>query len=65
MYYYILDRDNTITNSIVLEDGADPAEFGAIADDRAFNIGDTWTPPEPEPTTDELLNILLGVNDNG
>ena len=49
MYYYILDRDNTITNSIVLEDGADLSAFGAIADERVFNIGDTWTPVPPTP----------------
>lgn len=52
MRYYILDDNNTVVNVIVLEDGADPAIFGAIADDRVFDIGDTWTPP---PTAAQLL----------
>lgn len=67
MYYYILDSNNTITNSIVLEDDADPAEFGAIADGRVWNIGDTWTPPATEAqllgreiTAMELESIAQG-----
>lgn len=48
MNYYILDDNNTVMNSIVLEEGTDPAVFGAIADDRVFDIGDTWTPPVTE-----------------
>lgn len=48
MRYYILDENNTVVNSIVLEEGTDPAAFGAIADDRVFDIGDTWTPPVTE-----------------
>lgn len=52
MRYYVLDGNNTVVNTIVLEEGTDPAIFGAIADDRVFNIGDTWTPP---PTEAQLL----------
>lgn len=52
MRYYILDENNNVVNSIVLEEGTDPAIFGAIADDRVFSIGDTWTPP---PTEAQLL----------
>lgn len=52
MRYYILDSDNTVVNAIALNDSTDPALFGAIADDRVFNIGDTWTPP---PTETQLL----------
>lgn len=52
MNFYILDDNNTIVNTIVLEEGTDPAVFGAIADDRVFSIGDTWTPP---PTEAQLL----------
>lgn len=52
MRYYILDSDNTVVNAIALNDSTDPALFGAIADDRVFNIGDTWTPP---PTEAQLL----------
>ena len=52
MRYYILDGNNIVVNTIVLEEGTDPAAFGAIADDRVFSIGDTWTPP---PTEAQLL----------
>ena len=52
MNYYILDENNIVVNSIVLRDGTDPAIFGAIADERVFDIGDTWTPP---PTETQLL----------
>lgn len=52
MNYYILDDNNTVVNAIVLEEGTDPAAFGAIADGRVFDIGDTWT---PEPTEAQLL----------
>lgn len=52
MNYYILDENNVIVNTIVLEEGTDPAIFGAIADERVFDIGDTWTPP---PTETQLL----------
>lgn len=48
MRYYILDENNTVVNSIVLEEGTDPAAFGAIADDRVFDVGDTWPPPVTE-----------------
>lgn len=42
-----------------------------LADGKAVDRGkeeiaaDRAAPPEPEPTTDELLNILLGVDTNG
>lgn len=52
MNYYILDENKTVVNTIVLEEGIDPAIFSAIADDRVFDIGDTWTPP---PTEAQLL----------
>lgn len=52
MNYYILDENNVIVNTIVLEEGTDPAIFGAIADERVFDIGDTWTLP---PTETQLL----------
>lgn len=51
MRYYILDN-NVVVNTIAIEDGTDPSAFGAIADDRVFDIGDTWTPP---PTEAQLL----------
>lgn len=51
MRYYILDN-NVVVNTIAIEDGIDPSAFGAIADDRVFDIGNTWTPP---PTEAQLL----------
>lgn len=48
MFYYVLNEKNTVVNTIALEEGTDPAAFGAIADDRVFDIGDTWTPPVTE-----------------
>ena len=52
MYFYILDDNNTVVNAISLDEGTDPSAFSAIADDRVFDIGDTWTPP---PTEAQLL----------
>lgn len=46
MNYYILDENNVVVNTIVVRDGDDPRRYGAIADPRAFGIGDTWTEPE-------------------
>lgn len=67
MNYYILDDNNTVVNAIVLEEGTDPAIFGAIADDRVFDIGDTWAPPLTEAqllgqeiTAMELESIAQG-----
>lgn len=48
MRYYILDNNNVVVNTISLEEGTDPSSFGAIGDDRVFDIGDTWTPPVTE-----------------
>ena len=48
MNYYVLGDNNTVVNAIVLKEGTDPAVFGAIADDRTFSIGGTWTPPATE-----------------
>lgn len=67
MYFYILDESNIVVNAIVLEEGTDPAIFGAIADERVFDIGDTWAPPLTEAqllgreiTAMELESIAQG-----
>ncbi|MCC2258950.1 hypothetical protein LKD74_13445 [Intestinimonas sp. CLA-AA-H199] len=52
MYFYILDDNNTVVNAISLDEGTDPSAFSAIADDRVFDIGDTWT---PQLTESQLL----------
>ncbi len=48
MYYYVLDERKTIISSIVLDGETDPSLFGAVADERVFAIGDTWTAPVSE-----------------
>ena len=61
MHFYILDGDNIIVNTIAIEDGADPAIFGAIADERVFDIGDTWAPPltEAQLLGQEITDLQL------
>lgn len=64
MYYYIIDENNIITNSIVIDDGTDPSIFGAVADPRAFNIGDQWRPENPGPaeyTAADMFAALLSA----
>ena len=57
-------ENNTITNVIVISDDADPFDFGGIPLPDGKWIGDTIGPvQEPEPTADEVLNALLGVNE--
>ena len=61
MYFYILDESNIVVNAIVLEEGTDPAIFGAIADERVFDIGDTWAPPltEAQLLGQEITDLQL------
>ena len=69
MDYCILDSDNLITNIIVCVDDTTAAEFGAVQSYDGAAIGQAYDPPapdpapEPEPTADEVLNALLGVNE--
>lgn len=73
MYYYILDDSRTVINAIVLSPNADPADFGAVADERVFRIGEVWSPPEPQPSETELLrrqvadlqNLILSMRLGG
>lgn len=48
---------------------AEESFVSAYCRDSGYTYAESPLPepilPEPEPTTDELLNILLGVNDNG
>ena len=67
MRYYILDNNNVVVNTISLEEGTDPSSFGAIGDDRVFDIGDTWIPKLTESqlmgqeiTAMELESIAQG-----
>lgn len=52
MFYYVLDKNNIVINTIALDESTNPDVFAAIADNRMFNIGDEWTPPPP--TEEEL-----------
>lgn len=69
MNYCILDANGIIENIIVFEDEATAAEFGAVPSYDGAAIGQAYDPPapdpapEPEPTADEVLNALLGVNE--
>ena len=67
---YCIVEDGVIVNMIVAE--ADFAEeIGALPGYDGAAIGGAYTPPAPEPepapetapTADEVLNALLGVNE--
>lgn len=45
--------DNIITNIIVLPDGADPAEYGALPLPEGKWIGDQYAEPSTPPTESE------------
>lgn len=62
MYYYVLDENLVVTNAITLLDATIASHFGAVADERLFNIGDTWTPPPP--TEEELQQARDAKNVN-
>ena len=69
MNYCIVNADGIIENIIVCEDDVTAAEFGAVQSYDGAVIGQAYDPPdpepapEPEPTADEVLNALLGVNE--
>ena len=66
MYYYILDKSNVVVNSIVVADGDDPTKYGAIADERPYNIGDTWAPADPpEPTLEDRVASIESAIERG
>lgn len=57
-YGAILDENNVIQNIIVMDDGQDPAFFGAVLVDNTAYIGQEYIPPAPEPTLEEKVNII-------
>ena len=64
---YCIVKDGIIVNIIVCDNDATANEFGAVPSYEGADIGYQYNPPEPvpadrEPTTDELLNAMLGVN---
>lgn len=69
MDYCIVNAENIIENIIVCEDDSAAEEFGAVPSYDGASIGAAYDPPdpkpapEPEPTADEVLNALLGVNE--
>ena len=69
MNYCIVNVDGIIENIIVCEDDSAAAMFGAVPSYDGASIGAAYDPPDPEPapdpepTADEVLNALLGVNE--
>lgn len=68
--FCIVNAENVIENIIVAD--VDFAEsIGAFPYYEGANIGDVYSPPEPEPepepepTAEELIDIFLGVSNNG
>lgn len=64
---YCIVKDGIIRNIIVCEDDKTAEKFGAFPFYEGAVIGGEYSPPapepvEPEPTTEELLDIMLGVN---
>lgn len=58
---YLIVADNIITNIIVCADDQTAADFGAVPWYEGARIGDTYSPPEPEPpapTLDERVTAL-------
>lgn len=58
MNYLIVEND-IITNIIVCDNDDTAAKFGAIPSYEGASIGSKY---KTEPTTEELLNAMLGVN---
>lgn len=54
-------ENDVIVNIIVVPDGSDPGKFGGIELPEGLGIGDKLH--EPEVTTDDVLNALLGVSE--
>ena len=64
---YCIVENGIIVNVIVCENDEIATQFGAVIGYEGAAIGDKYVPPEPtpvepEPTTEELLNAMLGVN---
>ena len=58
---YCIITDNIITNIIVCASDEAAAQFGAVPSYDGARIGDTYSPPEPEPpapTLDERVTSL-------
>ena len=58
---YLIITDNIITNIIVCTSDETAAQFGAMPSYDGARIGDTYSPPEPEPpapTLDERVTSL-------
>lgn len=58
----IVDETGIIQNIIVVADSVPAEKFGGKELYKQQAIGDVYYIPEPEPTAEELLNALLGVN---
>lgn len=60
---FCIVENGTITN-IIVADEAFAAEIGALPYYDGAVIGESYNPPvpEPEPTTEEILDAMLGVS---
>lgn len=60
---YCIVKDGIIENIIVCVDDKTAEKFGAIPAYDGAIIGRKYSPPMPktEPTTEELLDAMLGV----
>lgn len=59
---YLIVKDGVVHNIIVCDSDEVAAKFDSVPYYDGAVIGATYNPPESEPTTDELLNAMLGVN---
>lgn len=63
---YLIIENGLITNVIVCDDDETAALFGAVPYYDGAGIGQAYEPPaepEPEPTTEELFRVLLGIDE--
>lgn len=61
MYYYILDDNNTIINSIAITDRDVDIGVAYVRSAVVYAIGDTYDPasePSPDPSAEERIAAL-------
>lgn len=56
---YLLIENGVIVNIIICEDDEMVALFGAVPSYEGAAIGDTYSPPAPDPTWNEDVDAML------
>ena len=56
---YLLIENGVIVNNIICEDDETAALFGAVPSYEGAAIGDTYSPPAPDPTWNEDVDAML------